>query len=350
MNDINQKPFLDYSQYYLWHRCPAFWYEKTINRREPRLPETQRSDALCVGSLVHSGLEVWQKTHQVSIPQGTLDEMNPTPETFNLCMSMIYGYAKTYPEERWPLIRTEEPLRFPLLEDLDGLAKLDEYFYVEELTSIPAGVFGQEITLTPGWWIQEYKTKDPGIDLGMWMRRWEANMQASFQLLALEHHLKTTTAFDRQGPEGILLTILEKPKLYEPKRKCKSCLKQYPFDLWLPSGEGLYGCPVCGNMQKVAKLKENPVTSEPAFYRMLVQRSDERLQRDLKQLRGIGTSMFWMQENGLEGAAWNTEACIDPKMNRQCPYFNNHIPQAAASTLIDPSMISVKDYVYSKTS
>jgi len=360
-------PFLDYSQYYLWLQCPARWYEKTVNRREPAWPPGQRGDALAIGSLVHSGLEVWQKTHQVSIPQEIIEEIGPTREALDMCMSMVYGYAKVFPEERWSLIRTEAPLRFPLLQtcdsgifcggcskqddvNYDGLAKLDEYFYVPEMTSIPSGVYGQEITLTPGWWVQEYKTKDPGLDLGMWMRKWEANMQASFQLLALKAHLhRETYPYEEITPQGILLTILEKPKLYEPKRKCKSCQRQYAFDLWLPTEEGLYSCPVCGNVQKVAKLKDNPSVSEPAFYRMLVQRSSERLARDLRQLQSIAKQMQYMRSEGLDSVGWNTELCIEPRFAKQCPYFNNHIPQGAMSTLDDTSMIQVKDYVYSKT-
>jgi len=335
-------PFIDYSQYYAWLKCPGFWYEQSVSHRKPKPREGQRDDALAIGSLVHSGLETWQLTHRVEIPQTTIEEIGPTPEALNMCNALVYGYSQAYPEEPWPLVRCEEPLRFPLQDGqdaLDGLAKLDMYFYVETLTQVESGIPGQTLTLSPGFWIQEYKTKDPGIDLGMWMRKWESNMQASFQILALSHLLPRHTI------QGVLVNILEKPKIYEPKRKCKQCVAQYAFDLWIPTGEGTYSCPVCGNVQKVAKLKTDPVEQASAYYRMVVQRSPNRLKRDREHILKVAQSMAYMRQEGLVSVPWQTEACIDPRMNRQCPYFNNHIPDGAMPTLEDPSMVEIEDYV-----
>ena len=356
-------PFLDYSQYYAWNRCPGFWFEQSVSKRVPKRDPGQRSDPLCIGSLVHAGLENWQLTRTIGIPEATLLEMNPTKETLDMCLGLVYGYSQHYPEESWPLLRTEEPLRFPLVPygtdkvgnqmGIDGLAKVDAYFYVPELATLESGVFGQTISLSSGWWVHEYKTKTPEIDLGMWMREWQSNMQASFQMLALQYNLDNNP--DKFGVipphethptvQGVLINILEKPKLYTPKRKCKVCEIQYDYDLWVPVETLLASCPICGNIQKIAKLKENPVTSKAHFYRMCVQRSPERLQRDKNHLYEVASQMSWMREKGLYSIPWRTTECVTPKMNRTCPYFNNHIPDFPLPTKEDPSMQDAEDYV-----
>jgi hypothetical protein len=349
---MNPNPYIDYSQYYAWHKCPAFWYEQSVAKRCSRPPEGQRDDALAIGSLVHAGLQNWQLLHTVEIPQDVVDEIGPTKEALDSCNSMINGYAQTYPFEPWELVRCEEPVRFPLQRtcndptcggnqgdyNLDGLAKIDMYFYAEAQTTLESGVPGQTLTLSPGWWIQEYKTKDPQIDLALWMRKWESNMQASFQTLALQAKVEYPV-------QGVLVTIIEKPKTYEPKRKCKQCVTQYAFDLWLPTGEGTYACPVCGNIQKVAKLKSDPIESAPRYYRQIVTRSPQRLERDQSQILQVAQSMQEMRTGGLRSWPWQTEACVDPRMKRTCPYFNNHIPDHGLPTSEDPMMIQIADYV-----
>ena len=182
---------VDYSQWRNWMDCPARWYELAVNRRRKSWPEGPREDALAVGSLVHAGIERWLKVGEVGIPEAKVQEINPTRDCLEACEAMVYGYVKTYPQERWELIKCEEPLRFPLIDTLverwnvDGLAKVDAYFWVPELTTIPSGLEGYELTLDRGWWGMEHKTKAPELPPGVWMSKWEVAAQASFQMLAL---------------------------------------------------------------------------------------------------------------------------------------------------------------------
>jgi len=216
---------IDYSAWKSWKLCPAFWYEKYINKRQRAFTKSHRDDALALGSLVHEGLRIWQERHVIEIPEKVIEEISPTRECVNEAQELIYGYTHAYPEERWRLILCEQPLVFPLLHrscecqgevgcltTLDGLAKLDSYFYVDEPTIVESGQPGLEFTLSPGWWVHEYKTKSPDIPLGLFIQKWEMNVQASFQMMALRETI-------HEEIQGVLVNILEKPKRYIPKRK-----------------------------------------------------------------------------------------------------------------------------------
>lgn len=346
-------------------RCPAVWYERYVNRRQKSYGEGQRDDPLAIGSLVHEGLRQWQLTQQVGIPDVAIAEVRPTRDALDMCLALVQGYTQAYPSEGWDLVRCEEPLRFPLLKEeqayqdcgmcltdyvgVDGLAKIDAYFYVPQLTQLPSGD-GNSITLDVGWWIHEYKTKDPGIDLALWMRKWEMNMQASFQLLALQNQVDTTypNGFEypkRSSVMGVLVNILEKPKLYQPKRKCKKCEQSYEFVSWIATAESnVFSCPICGNIQKIAKLKEDPVTSPPRYYRQIVTRDNTRLERDKNAIAKVATEMNQYRLSGsIESYPWNTESCINTMNKRVCEYMDNHVNRN--STVDDARFIQIEDYI-----
>lgn len=368
---------IDYSASASWETCPALWYSKYIQRLRRKWPRAQRDDALALGSLVHEGLRVWQLTHTVEIPLAIQEEMTPTRECLSLAEELVYGYARAYPEEYWPLIHCEEPLVFPLVNEelrwcnqckeemsrykvecsicgdptdrlikpeLQGLAKIDSYFYVPEPTYIESGLPGTGYTLNPGWWIHEYKTKSPFIPMGIYMQGWEMNMQASYQMLALTHKIRTEAACYKMGDpdaprgvvQGVLVNVLEKPRRTIPKRKCvgvSGCGETQEFATWIPTGDGLYACPSCGNRQKLIPLKEATPVTPPAYYRLIVTRTSDELTRAKQQIIQVGQRMIAMEAGGLHSEPWRTSACVDTKWNSACPYFSYH----KAGVPVDPS-------------
>jgi len=349
---------IDYSAWRAWKNCSGEWFEKYVNKRQPKWPQRQRDDALCLGSLVHEGLRIWQETGTVGIPPEVVEANTPTKETYDTALELVYGYTQAYPKEEWPLILCEQPLTWPLnpkrrdpscCEDcykeaweLTGLAKLDAFFYVPTPTTIPSGQPGLEFTLSEGWWGHEYKTKSPDISLGLFITKWGMNMQASFQTLALQEEINRSykDVYPSSQVQGILVNVLEKPKRYVPKRKCKECQDTYEFNTWLPTGDGRYSCPVCGNRQELQGLKENPVTRPPQYYRIIVTRTQEQLTKATQDIIQVGERMIQMEQGGLLSEEWNTEACVQWK--KPCPFYNNHL--YGGSTKDDPGMQDVEDY------
>lgn len=369
---------LDFSAHDTWDTCPAKWFERYCNKRVPKWPKAQRDDALCLGSLVHEGLRVWQAEHRVEIPQAVQDEVTPTLECLRLAEELVWGYTQHYPEERWPLVRCEEPVQFPLLEGgalcgncgpvtaykdgacyscesnnltwhegLTGLAKIDSYFYVPEATEIETGIPGVLCTLSPGWWIHEYKTKSPYIPMGIYMQGWEMGMQASYQTLALQHHLRSRpevikheepTPFD--SVQGILINVLEKPRRHVPQRTCKACKEKYEFYTWVPTGEGTYSCPVCGGRQVLTPLKEAQPQIPPAYYRFIVTRTPQELERDRRDIIAVGQRMLAMEAGGLYSEPWKHSSCVNTQWRRACEYFGPHhnfIPTKELSEFHEPA-------------
>ena len=350
---------IDYSAWRAWQTCPAFWYEKYITKRQPRWPSKLRDDALCMGCLVHGGLENWQKNRQIEIPQGVIDEVTPTPDCLQGALELVWGYTQRYSEEHWPLILTEAPVLFglrnptcngcgPVQEclydcggskmdrdtEILGLAKVDAYFYVPEPTEIESGQEGLTLTLSEGWWVHEYKTKSPDIPMGLFMKRWATNMQASFQILALQEKL------GGKPVQGVLVNVLEKPRRYLPKRTCKGCQGKWEFASWLPSGLGGWACPVCGNIQKLQALKEDPVQTPPAYYRMVVTRTEAQLAKARADMIVVGDRMAAMATQGMGSEPWAFENCIAWK--KPCQYYDNHLYQIP--TTEDPQMIPIPEY------
>jgi hypothetical protein len=371
---------LDYSAHRAWNYCPANWFELYCHRRRKAWPKAQRDDALALGSLVHEGLRRWQEDRVVEIPGEVIEEVTPTQDLVVQALELVSGYAQRYPEENWELVKCEEPLRFPLTdngwfcpthgknynqnrkhgdqcvecfkffhyqEPLEGLAKIDAYFYVPEPTTIESGQEGLTFTLSPGWWIHEYKTKSPQVGLGQFMQGWEMGMQANYQILALQFQINQREYLPIGDPselkvQGILVNVLEKPKRYIPKRKCKTCQESYEFSLWIPTGEGTWCCPVCGSRQELQKLKENPSVTPPAYYRIVVTRTPEQLAQARGEMIVVGQRMIMMQTNGLHAEPWTRDNCVDQRWGRACQFFSPHL--TGQSTLENPGFIQVEDY------
>jgi hypothetical protein len=332
-------PYLDYSQTSKWNFCRWAWYERYVNKRVKGWPkDRQRDDALCIGSLVHAGLENWYKHGVPEIPEEAIAQYTPTPEALGLAREMVYGYPQAYPMEPWELVRCEEPLRFPLVDGCDGLAKIDLYFYIPEDCTIETGVPGYTNTLTRGWWVQEYKTKGQGKDVAKWIQGWENNLQADFQMMALTHHLSQQTrqieragwAVDGEGSpynesvQGVLVNVIERPSIYVPRRTCKGCHQVWPFRAYLPTGTGKYRCPNCGHEQPLKPLEESASKKTPTYYRVIVTRTPAQLAAHKAEMVNIALQMQDYRAVPLDYYCPNRESCVDKRWDRECEYFGPH--------------------------
>lgn len=304
--------FIDYSQYRIWSKCPWAWYWRYVRGWAKKF-EGQRKDALCMGSLVHDGLEQFGKTGVPRITEETILEMTPTPEALGVARDMVEEYAKLYPGEEWEIHRFEQPLRFPLLPHKQGLAKVDAYFYNPEQKQLESGLPGYELSLSPGWWIREYKTKDAGLSRANWNQNWEVNMQASFQMLALQEQIK-------EPVQGVLVSVLEKPRMYIPKRKCKGCGESFEMGLYLSTGDG-HACPSCGTVQKLS-VYEPKVKLTPQFYRVVAVRNEEQLKQALSEITQTADLMDALGEAEHEVVTVppTRENCVHP-IYGTCEYY-----------------------------
>lgn len=343
---------IDYSQLSTWNFCPWLWYERYVKGMALKYVR-QRDDALALGSLVHNGLDNYSKIGKGLIDPATIQEINPTPECFATAELLVRGYLLKYPRERWPVERTEEPVRFPLVDDgikpyrIEGVAKLDGYFYVPEDTTIESGLPGQTLTLSRGWWSREYKTKSPAVDRGTWIAEWASKRQADFQILALTDLLKNYPPFERRvvgkidTVQGVLVSVLEKPREYIPKRKCKGCGETYPLEAFFVCVEG-HRCPVCGNTQKLKPYiaKEAPIAE---YYRLTITRTPGQLETARREITQVALAMEELRTRGMESLPPNRDNCITNRYHRKCEFAENHI---AGRVVGEPEFAKVDAYKY----
>lgn len=326
--------FIDFSQHNAWMKCPWYWYEQYIAQVKKSYPTVQRDDALALGLLVHAGLETLKTHGTPSIPEAAIIEATPTPECLGSARMLVNGYQQAYPAETFTKYYCEEPLRFPLLPEMDGLAKIDSYFRVDEPTRIADGLEG-EFWLQPGWWIHEYKTKDGSAKIGNWVAQWRVNMQASFQVMALQAHLQ-------EPVQGILINVLEKPKAYIPKRTCKGCKEPHELRNWVPTGEG-YSCPGCGNVQKLDISDKSTTPRVARYYRHMVTRSEMDLAYAHRDIIGVAMEMLKLHQPEAKldtnpNLTRTTRNCVDSIWG-QCVYFDPHTANRVATGW--PDFISV---------
>ena len=335
--------YIDYSQYSAWMACKWLWYEKYVLRRQKKWPQAMRDDALAVGSLVHAGLENWYGHKDFTIPNDSITETNPTPEALRLCKKLVYGYVQAFPSDPWNMYHVEKPIRFPLIEGRDGLAKLDCYYHVEKPMRLASGVDGYDLSISPGWWIQEYKTKGQQTSFADFMKSWQTNMQADFQMLALSN------GEAREHVKGLIINVIEKPRDYIPKRKCGRCEEYYAFSAWIPSGEK-YVCPMCGNEQKLKPL-EQMKDQEARYFRLLVERSPFQLTKSLVQIKQVAREMLEMERSDVARVydlfAPNKSHCMDlGRYHKECDFFKPHL--YGVSTIDNDEYEETRDYIKEK--
>jgi len=357
---------LDYSQYSSFLMCPWKWYESYVQGMSPRY-SGQRSDPLCLGSLVHNGLDNYSKSGRPEIDMTCLTDNNPTPETYRIAQMMCEGYVQKYPRERWEVESTEEAVQFPYAWcktcnhqavcdegehclgcgsdtiPVAGIAKLDGQFYVPEDTTIESGLPGQTLTLSRGWWSREYKTKSPGIDRSVWLAEWASKRQADFQILALQHRLEETPRHsgDDISVQGVLVSVLEKPRQYTPKRKCKGCGETWELDSFRPTATG-HACPMCGAEQKI-KPYVPTVVPTPEFFRIVVTRSPQQLETSRREFAMVAEAMEQMRVLGKEIAIPNRDNCISNRYHKKCEYAEQHI---GGLPVAEPQFVKVDPFKY----
>lgn len=313
--------YIDYTQYSAYSKCPWFWYERYVRNVATVWPDHQRTDPLCLGSLVHSGLENYIKHSTLEIPKEVVEEQTPSPETLQLAYLLVQGYINAYPQEDWSLHITEDTLTFPLsnYSDTLGVAKLDAYFYNPSLKIIETGVEGYTVALQPGWWAREYKTKSPYIARPAWIQEWQTKLQASFQCLALQQLIGAPV-------EGVLVSVLEKPKVYIPKRKCVGCGEQFELGAYLPTGEGGHACPMCGHLQQL-KPYVPKVPPKPEYFRVVVSRTQEQLDLAKEIITSTAFAMEQLRTGGVNPELiGNREQCVVARNGKWgiCDFFDGH--------------------------
>lgn len=355
---------LDYSQVSLWNFCPWAWYERYVHQRTLRYTG-QRSDPLCLGSLVHNGLDNFAKDGRPSFDEPTVVENNPTPETLQLAQILVEGYLKKYPAELWPVELAEQPLQFPLgfsvqraytdgrigyeMVPVNALAKLDGYFYVPEDTTIESGLDGYTLTLSRGWWAKEYKTKAHGRNRAEWCKEWQTKRQADFQIMALQELLRKADVANigEEGKyhdlvQGVLVCVLEKPYEYRPIRKCKGCHESYDMMMYIPRSDG-FMCPMCSHVQELKPYKPTKA-KEPEYFRLTVVRNADQLAVAKEEITATALAMEAMREQGMSYRSPNRDACVNNVHRRSCEYLDPHT--YGGSTATNPNFVQVDAYKY----
>jgi hypothetical protein len=306
--------FIDYSQYKNWCKCPWAWYNRYVAGYQKIRPGQQR-DAMTLGSLVHNGLHNHHEKGVPVISEATIESCQPTPDCLDSANLLVQEYVRLYPNEEFEIQGFEEPLvwELPCSGDLHGLAKVDAYFYNPTQCEIETGLPDQIMSLEPGWWLREYKTKDASIDRAKWNAGWTANMQANFQMLALAHKIG-------EPVKGVIVSVLEKPRVYIPKRKCKGCGEQIEMALYLTAPDGQSSCPMCGTIQML-KEYEPKVRAIPQFYRTRAIRTPEELVCSEYEIVKIAKAMDQMRERGQEMSSPNRESCVHTIFGL-CEFYN----------------------------
>lgn len=309
---------IDYSQWASWKSCQLLWYEKYRNqiRREIK---GQKADAMTLGSLVHDGLQNYRETGQCLVRESAINEHDPTPECLAWAQELLLGYFRGYSNEDFTQYYCEEPLRFPLHPEMDGLAKVDCYFRLEEARTIESGI-GDSFALEPGIWIHEYKTKAASKDTGKYLASWRMNMQANFQMLALQAKLG-------EPVKGLFVNVLEKPADYQPKRTCKECKAVSELRNWEPTGTG-YCCPACSNIQDLDTSVKTKIKRVPAYYRFMVTRTASELAMAKTEINQVALQILDI-DAGIRVPERSTEKCVD-QIWGACDYFEPHSAEQTA--------------------
>lgn len=316
------KPFIDYSQYSNWLKCEWQWYERYVRQLVKKRPEAPKADVLTLGSLVHASLEHLRKTGTPGITDEIVTRFGPSAECLAWAHKLMGGYCQTYPNEQFTQYYCEEPLKFDIgSQHIEGLAKIDSYFHIDELTPMQSGL-GDMFHLTPGWWIKEYKTKGAGRDKGNYLLNWRVNKQADFQMLALQEKID-------EPVQGMLVDVLEKPQEYTPKRTCKGeCRGQYELRDWQPQGAE-YRCPVCGHVQPLDTSDRSKKERIPAYYRIPVTRSQQQLDASKVHIRKVAMRMLELRQAENPVCDPATDQCVHDFFG-ECEYFVPHAEGYAA--------------------
>lgn len=328
--------FCDYTQYRLFKFCELAWYEKYVKGvvREPfAVGPSGKDDPLTLGSLVHDGLQRYREAGTPAVAPEKVAELGASADCAAWARLLLDGYAARYPtSEQFRLFQCEAPLRFDLrLPAMTGLAKLDYYFHVERATELESGLggFGTSFILQPGWWIREYKTFAASRERGLWIDSWRVNMQADFQIHALQERIG-------ERVQGIFVDVIEKPQPYVPKHKCKgACGQQHKRADWIPVGDE-FQCPGCSHLQKLTIVDRSKSERRPDYYRLAVTRTPEQLGQSLDEIKRAAQRMLVLRTQAVPDdgpARREPERCIATVrgVSSRCEYFEPHTEGRAAT-------------------
>jgi hypothetical protein len=310
-----RKPFLDFSQYSMYMSCPLKWYERYVRSTVRAPKEGFQDSALTLGTCVHAGLEVLRQRGVLEIPEEVFQETGVSPDYRAWALRLLQGYAAHYPGEDFPSGHCEAPLRFPLTDSVDGLAKVDYYWKVPPGGQEIADGLGGVLHLEPGWWVKEYKTKDPSRRPGNWVLSWRMGAQADFQCLAL-------AALTGEPAQGIIVDTLEKPALYIPQRTCKGCGAKQDLRQYTPLGGGKYRCELCKAEVALDGSDKSKTPRVPSYYRLKVERSPQALELLHAEACALATEMQAIREGHAQPLRRLTH-CVDQTFGA-CEYFEPH--------------------------
>lgn len=310
--------FIDHTQYNAFQKCEYYWYEQYCEQYTKTPAEGYIDTPLTLGICVHAGLEQLRKSGQAEIPQQVIDSSRVSPDYANWARVLCKGYTLHYPGEDQEVYACEEPLRFPIdAEGIEGLAKVDYYWKTPPGGQEISDGLGGSLHLEEGWWIKEYKTKNPSKNLGQWILSWRVAPQADFQCLALAAKLPPG-----EKVRGLILDTIEKPKPYIPQRTCKGCKAKQDMRMFEPTGDGQWKCPLCGHLQKLDTSDKSKADRTPAYYRVKVERSSEQLELTHGEISRIAKQMKDMKD-GVDVPLRRLRECV-PYIGKQCEYFEPH--------------------------
>ena len=319
---------VDYTQLSAWEKCPWGWFERYgRGLRKPKDPTKQSESAMTIGSLTHQAIERYHRSRVAEPSAELMGELNPTYPARMMVKELVVEYLQhCLPMLRdWERTLVEKPLLAKLEDELVLLAKVDTVLFVKEQTTLADG-----LAIEPGVWLEEYKTKDQQLDRANWMKRWVMDLQGSCQTLAARENF--------EGVQGVLVTVLEKPRRTKPMRTCKGCGEKFDFYLWFPADEGGYKCPMCGHGQKLDPPKTEG-QQPPTSFRLVVQRTEDQLRmakreiiRRAREMRGCMERWEASNQGDQPILPPNFGACVDPIWGA-CEFLEAH------SQLVDPATL-----------
>lgn len=311
---------IDFTQFTAFQQCPWHWYERYVAQLGAPQPEAQQDDPITIGSLVHAGIERLLRTGQPAIPDD-VPNVKPSPEALLQAREMLHAYCQAFPADmqKWKVRVLEHPIGH------DIIAKVDALVEVEDTVQLQDGLDG-ELTITAGLWVLEHKTTSERTPPAAFLRRWLMDMQADFQLIAVQDH------FGRSA-NGVIINVVSRPAPRAATRTCRKCgaaTACVAIDWARPA------CSACGAPQRW----NPPAPSHPpTVWRFTVTRTPERLLQARAWIRKVADVMEEMRKSGRSAAIPNLRSCVDTWW-RACPYLNLHLYGS------DPNLVPINPYTY----
>jgi len=311
---------IDNTQYSTFIRCQAEWYERyCLGQRKAYIGE--RDDAMAIGIAIHSILENGYVNGSFTLPDDVAQDLTLTTEAMLEVRTMAEAYRNQYPsgpiEFEW--IGLEEPISYDAGDGITIKAKVDGYFKVNNTIEISGGL--DDIYICPGIYSFETKSKSPGYDRGLYLADWQANMQASFQLLTLKANADKLN-INPDEVRGVLVNVIERPKVYEPRRTCKACDKLIEVKYYRLNGK-TYHCPLCDYGNTFTGTIGTARVDPPFMYRFMVERGAERLALDEKTIKQVALEMFKVKDLNHQ-LVYNRTSCVNMQWRKKCEYYDPH--------------------------